>query len=71
MNKPIGIIFIVLGTIGIAWFGYHYMQDAHTYRFLGADVVVAEGDYAPIIASTVMLCAGLLLLKVNKWFKKS
>lgn len=61
MKKTIGAILTVGGLIALVYTGINYMNNTESFGFLGADVVVSQGDPVPVILSAVVLVVGVVL----------
>jgi NO-binding membrane sensor protein with MHYT domain len=59
--KNIGIVLLVVGIVGLAYFGYQAMQDSESFEVLGADVAVSTADWTPVIISGIVALVGLVL----------
>lgn len=66
MKKTIGAIFTIGGLIATIYTGINYINDSESFGFLGADVVISEGDPIPVIISVFVLVIGVILLKTKK-----
>ncbi len=64
--KIAGIILLILGLIGLAWFGYEAMQESESYEVLGAEVAVSTANWTPVIISGVIALIGLIMTVANK-----
>jgi hypothetical protein len=64
--KKIGIVLIIIGLIGLVFFGYQAMQDSESFSFLGMDVAVSSADWTPVIISGVVAIVGIILALVDK-----
>jgi len=59
--KQLGKILLILGIIGLIYFGYQAIQDSDSFRVLGIDVAVSKANWTPVIISGVITLLGLLL----------
>jgi hypothetical protein len=64
--KKIGIVLIIVGLIGLLFFGYQAMQDSESFSFLGMDIAVSSADWTPVIISGVVAIVGIILALVDK-----
>jgi hypothetical protein len=64
--KKIGIVLIIIGLIGLVFFGYQALQDSESFSFLGMDVAVSSADWTPVIISGVVAVVGIILALVDK-----
>lgn len=63
MKNTIGLILTLGGAIGLIYTGINYINNSESFSFLGADVVVSQGDPIPVIISGIILVLGILLLR--------
>jgi len=64
--KKVGIGLLVVGLIGVIYFGYEAMQASESFNVLGVDVAVSEANWTPVIFSGVVLVIGIILAIVGK-----
>jgi len=64
--KKVGIGLLVVGLIGVLYFGYEAMQASESFNVLGVDVAVSEANWTPVIFSGVVLVIGIILAIVGK-----
>lgn len=64
--KQAGIILLIVGIIGLAYFGYEAMQQSERIEVLGADIAVSTADWIPVIVSGIVALIGLIMLVVRK-----
>ena len=64
--KLLGIVLLVVGIIGLAYFGYEAMQESESVEVLGADIAVSTANWTPVIVSGVVALIGLIILAVRK-----
>jgi len=61
-----GIILLVVGIIGVIFFGIEAMNDSESFSILGADIAVSKADWTPLIISAVILIIGAVMLRSGK-----
>ncbi len=61
MKKGIGIILTVIGLAGTIITGMQAADDSDSFSIFGADVVVSQANYTPLIVSVVVLVIGVIL----------
>lgn len=61
MKKGIGIILTLIGLVATAITGMQVADDSDSFSVFGADVVVSQADYTPLIISVVVLVIGVIL----------
>lgn len=59
--RKIGLLILVVGLIGLIFFGYQAMQDSESFSVLGVDVAVSSANWTPVILSGVVFVIGLIL----------
>lgn len=64
--KIAGIVLLIIGLIGLVWFGYGAMQESESYEVLGAEVAVSTANWTPVIVSGVVALIGLILTVSKK-----
>ncbi|TVR76219.1 MAG: hypothetical protein EA412_14115 [Chitinophagaceae bacterium] len=64
--KKAGIILLIIGVIGLAYFGYEAMQESESFEFLGAEVAVTTANWTPVIISGVIALVGLIIFLARK-----
>ncbi|MCC5919774.1 MAG: hypothetical protein LAT68_00140 [Cyclobacteriaceae bacterium] len=63
MKKIISILFLVVGILGLAVFGYQAYEDSQSFEILGADIAVSTANWWPVILSGALFLIGLILQK--------
>ncbi|WPP49890.1 hypothetical protein [Catalinimonas niigatensis] len=61
MKKGIGIILTLLGLIATIITGMQVADDSDSFSIFGADVVVSQANYTPLIISVAVLVIGVIL----------
>jgi hypothetical protein len=64
--KKIGIAILIIGLIGLIYFGYEAMQASETYEVLGTDVAVSSANWNPVIYSGIVTVVGIILAIIGK-----
>lgn len=64
--KILGLILLIIGIIGLAYFGYEATQQSESFSVFGADVTVTTANWTPVIISGVVLVIGLFLTIANR-----
>ena len=64
--RKIGIAILIIGLIGLIYFGYQAMQASETYEVLGAEVAVSNANWNPVIYSGIVTVVGIVLAIVGK-----
>lgn len=67
--KTAGIIFTVLGIIGLVIFGYQAMNQSESVELLGITLAASSANWTPVIISMAVTIAGILMTAAGK--KKS
>jgi TRAP-type C4-dicarboxylate transport system permease small subunit len=65
-TKPLGILLIVAGALGLIYGGFSYTKETHTTKLGPLVLQVQEKDtvYVPILVSAAAIAFGALLLLV-------
>ncbi|MDQ3192468.1 MAG: hypothetical protein M3Q58_12815 [Bacteroidota bacterium] len=66
MKKTTGTILLIVGLVATIITGINAIQDTESFSFLGIDVVVSQGDFTPVIISSVVMILGVILLATSK-----
>lgn len=66
MKNTVGAVLTIGGLIALIYTGINYMNNTESFGFLGADVVVSQGDPVPVVISGVVLLVGIVLLRTKK-----
>ncbi|WP_088653204.1 DUF3185 family protein [Geofilum rhodophaeum] len=64
--KILGIVLLVVGLLGLAYFGYQAWQDSESFNMLGVDVAVSKADWMPVIVSALVAVLGYVLSRVKR-----
>lgn len=64
--KQVGVILLIIGIIGLAYFGYEAFQESESFEILGADIAVSTANWTPVIVSGVVALVGLIMLVVRR-----
>ena len=64
--KMLGIVLLVVGLLGLAYFGYQAWQDSESFNLLGVDVAVSKADWMPVIVSALVAVLGYVLSRVKR-----
>ncbi len=64
--KLLGIVLLVVGIIGLAYFGYEALQESESVEVLGADIAVSTANWTPVIVSGAVALIGLIILAIRK-----
>ena len=64
--KMLGIVLLVVGLLGLAYFGYQAWQDSESFNLLGVDVAVSKADWMPVIVSALVAVLGYVLTRVKR-----
>jgi len=61
MIKKIAIVLLVIGALGLIYFGIDAYQQSETFSVVGIDVAVSKANWNPVIFSGVIAAVGLLM----------
>lgn len=64
--RTAGIILLILGIIGLAFFGIQAINASETASVLGVEVAVSDANWTPVISSAVVTVLGIIFLLVGK-----
>jgi len=64
--RKTGFAVLIIGLIGLIYFGYEALQASESFSFLGVNVAVSEADWRPVIFSGVVLVVGVIFVVVGK-----
>ncbi|MGQ1947628.1 transglycosylase [Geofilum sp. OHC36d9] len=64
--KNVGVVLLILGVIGLAYFGYEAYQQSGSFNAFGVDVAVSKADWTPVILSALVTVAGYLIMKMKR-----
>lgn len=64
--RKIGFGLLIVGLIGLIYFGYEAMQASENFSVLGVDVAVSSADWTPVIVSGIVAVAGIVLAIAGK-----
>lgn len=60
--KKIGLVLLIIGIIGLVYFGIEASQDSESFSVVGVDVAVSKADWTPVIVSGVVTVIGAVLM---------
>lgn len=66
MKKGIGIVLTLVGLVATVITGMNAMDQSESFSVFGADVVISQADYTPVIISVVVLIIGVVLWAGSK-----
>jgi xanthosine utilization system XapX-like protein len=64
--RKIGLVILLIGLVGLIYFGYQAMQASENFTCLGVDVAVSNADWTPVIFSGVVAVIGFVLALAGK-----
>lgn len=64
--KKIGIALLIIGLIGLVYFGYEAIQASESFDILGVDVAVSNANWNPVIYSGIVTVVGIILTIIGK-----
>ncbi|MGC9352538.1 MAG: transglycosylase [Mariniphaga sp.] len=64
--RKVGLLIVLVGLVGLIYFGYKAMQASESFNVLGVDVAVSSADWTPVIFSGVVFVVGFVLALVGK-----
>jgi len=64
--RTIGIVLLILGIVGMVFFGIQAIQQTDTFSFFGINIGVSQANWTPVIVSTGVFVIGVVLMSVSK-----
>jgi len=64
--KKVGYALLIIGLIGLIYFGYDALQASESFNVLGAEVAVSKANWTPVIFSGIVAVLGIILALVGK-----
>jgi len=64
--KISGIVLVVLGLVGVIFFGIQAFNDSETFSLFGLDIAVSSANWTPVIISGAMAIVGIVLTLTSK-----
>lgn len=64
--RKIGPGLLIVGLIGLIYFGYEAMQASENFSVLGVDVAVSSANWTPVIFSGIVVVVGIILTLTRK-----
>ncbi len=64
--KILGVIILVIGLVGLVFFGIEAMNDSESFSLLGMDVAVSSANWTPVIVSAVVAIIGFFIMRKGK-----
>jgi hypothetical protein len=64
--RKIGLGLLIVGLIGVVYFGYEAMQVSENFSVLGVDVAVSSANWTPVIFSGIVAVVGIILALIKK-----
>ncbi|MGY6557983.1 MAG: hypothetical protein ACXIT9_01745 [Nitritalea sp.] len=64
--KTFGFLLLIIGVVGLLFFGFQAMQDSESFSFLGLDIAVSSANWTPVIGSGAVFIIGLILAARRK-----
>lgn len=64
--KKVGLVLLIIGLIGLIYFGIDASQQSESFSVVGVDVAVSKADWTPVIASGVVAVIGAVLMLFSR-----
>jgi ABC-type Na+ efflux pump permease subunit len=64
--KILGVIVLVIGLVGLVFFGIEAMNQSESFSLFGVDVAVSSANWTPVIVSAVVAVIGFFIMKKGK-----
>lgn len=71
MNRILGGIFMLIGLVGVVYYGILFIQNSDSFNFFGSEVVISSGEYAPVLVSAIIMVVGLFIYNVKRRASKA
>jgi uncharacterized membrane protein len=71
MNRILGGLFMLVGLVGVLYYGILFIQNSDSFNFFGSEVVISSGEYAPVLVSAIIMVVGLFIYNVKRRASKS
>ncbi len=59
--KIVSIIIIILGAVGLVYYGMQALDQSKSVHVMGADVAVSNANWTPVIISAAVFIIGIVL----------
>lgn len=64
--KVLGVIILVIGLVGLVFFGIEALNDSESFSLFGVDVAVSSANWTPVIVSALVAIVGFFIMKKGK-----
>ncbi len=64
--KVLGVIILVIGLVGLVFFGIEALNESESFSLFGVDVAVSSANWTPVIVSAVVAIIGLVIMRKGK-----
>ncbi|PWD97567.1 transglycosylase [Marinilabilia rubra] len=64
--RKIGIVLLIVGILGLIFFGIDAYQQSESFSVVGVDIAVSKANWTPVIFSGIVGILGLLLMVFSK-----
>ena len=64
--KIVGLVLLILGLIGVVYFGIQAIDQSESFNVFGTDVAVSSANWTPLIVSGIVLIIGIILRNTSK-----
>jgi hypothetical protein len=64
--KVLGVIILVIGLVGLVFFGIEALNDSESFSLFGMDVAVSSANWTPVIVSAVVAIIGFVIMRKGK-----
>lgn len=64
--KVLGVIILVIGLVGLVFFGIEALNDSESFSLFGLDVAVSSANWTPVIVSAVVAIIGFFIMRKGK-----
>lgn len=64
--KILGVIILVIGLVGLVFFGIEALNESESFSLFGVDVAVSSANWTPVIVSAVVAIIGFFIMRKGK-----
>ncbi len=64
--KVLGVIILVIGLVGLVFFGIEALNQSESFSLFGVDVAVSSANWTPVIVSAVVAVIGFVIMRKGK-----
>jgi len=61
--RIIGLFLLVVGLVGLAFYGYEAINASSSISFMGTKIAVTRGNWTPVIISGLIAFVGFFIIR--------